>query len=96
MAGLWMLSQRPNLITNIVIINNKGGKIFNKVLKGEASTLCQNNHDFDFKYLAKFWRISYELHKNSKNIQTSKKSRIIEVQPDPFQTDLFSKHYSEI
>lgn len=96
MAGLWMLSQRPNLITNIVVINNKGGKIFNKVLKGEASTLCQNNHDFDFKYLAKFWRLSYELHKNSKNIQTSKKTRIIEVQPDPFQTDLFSKHYSEI
>ncbi|MBX9838648.1 MAG: hypothetical protein K2X69_10095, partial [Silvanigrellaceae bacterium] len=96
MAGLWMLNQRPNLIANIVIINNKGGKIFNKVLKGDASTLCQNNHDFDFKYLAKFWRLTYELHRNSKNILTSKKSRIIEIQPDQEQTDLFSKHYSEI
>lgn len=60
LAGFWILNQRPNLNINIVIINNRGGKIFNKILFGTEATFIQNEHNMTFEHLAKMWSLSYK------------------------------------
>ncbi len=89
LAGFWMLQHRPNLSLNIVIINNNGGKIFDRVLTGEPSKLCQNIHHLNFEYLAKFWGLDYELHTDARSIKNSFKKRLIEIIPHSIQTNCF-------
>ncbi len=59
-SGLWILKQRPQLKVNIIVINNSGGKIFNRVLSGKEGEFCQNTHTLNFKYFAQMWGISYK------------------------------------
>jgi 2-succinyl-5-enolpyruvyl-6-hydroxy-3-cyclohexene-1-carboxylate synthase len=91
MAAFWMLQHRQNLSINFVIINNNGGKIFDRVLTGDSSKLCQNTHHLNFKYLAKFWGLDYELHSDARNIKSSSKKRLIEITPHSIQTNCFSE-----
>lgn len=96
MPGMWMLRQRPTLNANIVIINNGGGKIFNKVLTGDISILCQNIHDLNFEYLAKFWGLDYEIYTDARKINNTKRNRVIEIKPNQEQTDLLSNEFLRI
>ena len=85
LAGLWMLQQRPLLNVNIVVLNNGGGRIFSKVLKGEISLICQNVHSHNFEGLAKLWNLHYEKVFNINEISEFKGQRIIEIIPNSEQ-----------
>ncbi|MES2614185.1 MAG: 2-succinyl-5-enolpyruvyl-6-hydroxy-3-cyclohexene-1-carboxylic-acid synthase [Bdellovibrionota bacterium] len=87
LASLWVLQHRKNLNVNIVIVNNGGGRIFNQVLKGDISTLCQNIHELNFEHFAKFWGLEYEKVTNIAQIKPYHKCRIIEIVPNAVQTE---------
>jgi len=57
MPGPWILPQLPNIQTTIFVINNGGGKIFDRMF---ASEVFQNIHDLNFKPLADMWGLDYE------------------------------------
>ena len=80
MAGPFILSGRNELIVNICIINNGGGRIFDKVLSGPGADFCQNYHSLNFEYFAKLWGLNYEKSNCLSEIDpVSKDSRIIEI-----------------
>lgn len=96
LAGMWMLQHRPQLKTNIVVMNNNGGRIFNTVLKGEISFYCQNMHNLNFEGVAMLWGLHYEKVNQVKQISQTKQNRIIEVRPNEEQTELFSNRLLQI
>ncbi len=56
MAAPWILGQRPDLSAHLVIVNNGGGKIFERMF---ASPAFQNQHELNFEPLARFWGLEY-------------------------------------
>lgn len=56
MAAPWILGQRPDLSAHLVIINNGGGKIFERMFSNPA---LQNQHTLHFEPLARFWGLDY-------------------------------------
>ena len=56
MAAPWILGQRPALSAHIVVMNNGGGKIFERMF---ASPAFQNQHALQFEPLARFWGLEY-------------------------------------
>ncbi|MDQ2688244.1 MAG: 2-succinyl-5-enolpyruvyl-6-hydroxy-3-cyclohexene-1-carboxylic-acid synthase, partial [Armatimonadota bacterium] len=56
MAAPWILGQRPDLSAHLVIINNGGGKIFERMF---ANPAFQNPHTLHFEPLARFWGLEY-------------------------------------
>ncbi|MBX9704158.1 MAG: hypothetical protein K2X39_08405, partial [Silvanigrellaceae bacterium] len=96
-AAFWMLSQRPDLKVNIVIVNNYGAKIFQHLLTGKAADSAQNSHKLDFASWSTFWGIGYEKWQNTlPPVITSQKSRIIELIPDAEETEKFRIEFLKI
>ena len=56
MAGPWILGQRPDLSAHLVVMNNGGGKIFERMFSSPA---FQNQHTLHFEPLAHFWGLEY-------------------------------------
>lgn len=94
MAGPWILSKLKDVIVNIVVINNGGGKIFERMY---AEKEFLNLHDLNFKPLADMWGLHYEkynaLPSEFKNVN---RSRLIEIVPDNESTNRFWKKHSAI
>ena len=79
MAGLWILSHLENLSLNLVVINNGGGKIFDRMFEDKAML---NAHGINFEPLAKLWSLPYEQWRTVPLDDLNKGSRIIEIVPD--------------
>lgn len=95
LASPWVLQHRPNLKVNIVVINNGGGGIFKKVLKGDMSTICQNIHNLNFEPFAKLWGLDYEKVFSAEEIKKiAPKSRVIEIIPNNEHTEIFASNIS--
>lgn len=56
MAGLWALKELGEEKLRLIIINNGGGRIFERLLE---NPIFQNAHSLEFKSLAEFWKIPY-------------------------------------
>ena len=56
MAAPWIWGQRPELDAHIVVMNNGGGKIFERMFSNPA---FQNRHTLNFEPLARFWGLDY-------------------------------------
>ena len=56
MAAPWILGQRPGLSAHLVVMNNGGGKIFERMF---ANPAFQNQHALHFEPLARFWGLDY-------------------------------------
>ena len=56
MAAPWILGQRPDLDAHTVVMNNGGGKIFERMF---ANPAFQNPHTLTFEPLARFWGLDY-------------------------------------
>lgn len=56
MAAPWILGQRPALSAHLVVVNNGGGKIFERMF---ANPAFQNQHALHFEPLARFWGLDY-------------------------------------
>ena len=58
LASPWALRKRDvGLKVRIVVLNNGGGKIFNRIF---ANDLFENTHDIEFEHWAKMWKLDYE------------------------------------
>ena len=87
MAGPWILKQLKHLHVHIVVINNRGGKIFEKMYQ-EKEFL--NLHSLNFKPLADMWGLEYERWTTVECKKSSAKRRLIELIPDEEATRRFS------
>lgn len=94
LAGPWILPQLGDMDINIVVINNKGGQIFSGMYTHPIFT---NPHTIDFKPIADFWKMDYELWTQIPEIsRTVKGKRLIELVPDNSATDRFWKKIKKL
>lgn len=92
-SALWMLQQLKDLQISLVVINNAGGMIFNRLVgEGKSKQLILNQHSYSFEHFANFWKLDYQkVSEPSKLAKTANRSRLIEILPDAEQTKLFAK-----
>jgi len=57
MAAPWVLQQMKETTVHLVVVNNGGGKIFEKMY---SQPEFQNNHQISFEPLARLWGLHYE------------------------------------
>ncbi len=94
LSGPWAAGQRKLGSTCIVVINNSGGKIFNRIFNNE---LFENRHTLDFVHWAAQWRWSYERWTDvPTKISVSSKPMIVELVPDHEATKRFWDQYDAL
>lgn len=90
----WITSQLSGLNTNVVVVNNKGAGIFNRMFTHSA---FQNSHQLTFESLAQFWKWNYEKWESIPEfLSPSRGARLIELIPDPYSTERFLQRLEEI
>ena len=95
LAAPWILSQLATPKIRLVIINNGGGKIFSRVaslrdLPVNARHIIENRHSMSFEPFAKLWGLDYLLVQNPADLgELSDGPVILEIRPDPDQTEAF-------
>ena len=95
MAGPWILRQRPHLHAHIAIVNNGGGKIFDRMF---ADPVFQNTHDLGFEHIARFWGLEYarwETVPAAEAVPSSPQS-LVEIVPDETATRRFWQAYDSL
>jgi 2-succinyl-5-enolpyruvyl-6-hydroxy-3-cyclohexene-1-carboxylate synthase len=91
LQGPWIVEQLKNFGFKIIIINNSGGQIFNRMF-GKREFL--NEHSLSFDSMAAMWGLSYE--KVYDLNQSDLKSSIIEICPEPSSSKRFWDEYKKI
>lgn len=92
-AALWGIKDLQDLHLAIVIINNKGGKIFAPMY---ANPLIQNPHALSFEHFAKFWKIDYKAWQAIPATCDWKGIQCIELMPDAESSKRFSDKLAAI
>jgi len=99
LAGPWVLSQLPNgLEANLVIVNNSGGKIFDRMFTTQK---FQNRHMLGFSEWATQWGLRYKLVTSREQLEAAVEDRsaglrVIELRPNPDATHRFWMKYEEV
>lgn len=93
MVGPWIIPQLPPLQITIAIINNGGGKIFERFSPHKEMLNC---HNLSFEPLAKMWGLSYSRWETIPTIVTNHTDRIIEIIPDELATSRFWNKYNKL
>lgn len=93
MAGPWIISQLLATQIKIVVINNRGGKIFAQKFSNPA---FYNEHTFDFSHFASFWRLPYERWTEIPKNPPSKQAELIEIAPDEEASNRFWDKFSRL
>lgn len=88
MSAPWILSHLPDLSANLVIINNGGGKIFERIFKQKE---IQNCHRAHFAPLAEMWGLDYERWNRIPQELGPDRQRMIEIVPDEDASQRFWK-----
>ncbi len=90
MQAPWILRQLPSIRATMVVINNGGGKIFDRMFPDPA---FQNRHDLSFEHLAQFWGLDYERWESIPPAGVAdapgRGRRLIEIVPDDAATQRF-------
>jgi 2-succinyl-5-enolpyruvyl-6-hydroxy-3-cyclohexene-1-carboxylate synthase len=95
LAGPWILQQMPVANIRFVVINNGGGKIFERVkslqaLEEEAREMMVNRHSLNFAHWAGMWGMEYRLIKRPEDLHALPAGAVVlEVVPDEDQTAAF-------
>ncbi len=93
LVGPWILSQLPPLRTTIAIINNGGGKLFERFSTHKEML---NSHNLSFEPLAKMWGLTYHHWEKIPTIPPNDKDRLIEIVPDDSATKRFWNKYKQL
>ena len=93
MAGPWILGQRPDLSAHIVVMNNGGGKIFERMF---ASPAFQNQHALHFEPLARFWGLDYARWEQVPASLPTGRRTLTEIVPDAAATHRFWAAYDAL
>jgi 2-succinyl-5-enolpyruvyl-6-hydroxy-3-cyclohexene-1-carboxylate synthase len=84
----WVLGQLPETQVNLIVINNGGGKIFDRMFRQPE---FQNRHSLSFGAWASLWGLSYQRLSAVPDRLESDRSQIIEIVPDDQATRRFWK-----
>lgn len=96
MAGFWILPQLEAASATVAIINNGGGKIFERLFPHKENLNC---HSLHFEPLAKMWGLSYDRWDKDKPFPKSFKKgkrQMIELIPDEESTARFWKKVAKL
>lgn len=85
-AGLWILSQMPEIRITLVVMNNGGGKIFSRLLPQREFL---NEHQLSFAPFAKMWGLHYECWTSIPKELSCAQHQLIEVIPDENASERF-------
>lgn len=88
LSGPWALRQREIAQSRIVIINNGGGKIFERIFK---NPLFENRHEIEFSGFAQLWKLPYRRVTDLNKEISFEPQLILEVIPCAEQTAAFWK-----
>ena len=92
--ALWLTGREELRPFNIVVINNRGGKIFSRIFN---SAVFENRHEMHFKNWAELFVLEYHLFQTGLDVSRVKtNSAIIELQPDNEQSEKFWMAYSRL
>ena len=86
LSGPWANRLRKIKSLNIVILNNRGGRIFSRIFNNR---LFENEHEVEFSGLAALWGWDYQKIENLDELNPALGPRIIEIVPDNSQTTEF-------
>jgi len=90
LAALGLTPQLADHQRHVVVLNNFGGQIFQRVLKNK---MFINEHQIQFQNWAQMWGWNYLLVKSPADFhkisQASTNQFVIEIQPNPEQTRMF-------
>lgn len=90
LSSLWVTSQISTPKLKIVVMNNGGGQIFQRMFKKD---IFLNKHAVSFASFAKMWNWSYQEWDEIPASPQLSDRQIIELKPDPQQTDDFWREY---
>ncbi|HEY8269684.1 MAG TPA: 2-succinyl-5-enolpyruvyl-6-hydroxy-3-cyclohexene-1-carboxylic-acid synthase [Pseudobdellovibrionaceae bacterium] len=97
LSALWITPQLENKKMRIVVINNKGGQIFQRLFKKD---IFLNRHDLEFNCWAKMFHWEYQSWETIPEGNQYKtplgEHQIIELIPDPQQTEAFHKEWDQV
>jgi len=100
MSSLALLPQILNTSRVLIVINNSGGKIFERLpsvmnMPQKIREKVLNEHTFDFSHLAAMWGMGYTMVEKASEleIEPQEKSILVEVRPSQFQTEQFWKEW---
>lgn len=87
LAGPWILPQlHSDTQVNIAVINNGGGKIFEKMFPQKE---IQNCHSVGFQPVAQLWNLHYDCWRSIPDDISCKHHRLIEIVPDASSSKRF-------
>lgn len=93
MAGFWILPQLKETSLKIVVINNGGGKIFERMYPYKQML---NEHKLSFRPLAAMWSLDYTCLNNLQDFVAAADRQFIEIVPDEAATVRFWTKYAKI
>ena len=86
LGGPWAFRARPTADVTLVVINNGGGKIFERIFR---NPLFENQHDLEFGHWARQWGWDYARLTTAAPPAKAKGPRVLEIVPDAAQTERF-------
>ena len=90
--ALWFQDQHHPFC--VVVINNKGGRIFSRMFRRVS---LENRHSFHFKNWAQLFGLEYHLFSTKLDVsQVKTRCAIIELQPDNQQSEEFWTCYNQL
>ena len=93
MAGLWPAGQLPNRDFTLAVINNAGGKIFDRMFKNAAFL---NTHQLRLRGWAEMFGWHYGVVHSPDDAFPACSSRLVEILPDAEATRRFSDGYAAL
>lgn len=93
MAGFWILPQLGDISASVAIINNGGGKIFERMFPHKETLNC---HSIKFEPLATLWGLTYECWETAPKDLPNAKRCLVELIPDENATTRFWKKLEKI
>lgn len=93
LVSLWATDYAGSASKRIVIINNQGGQIFDRMFRND---LFINKHQMEFSHWAAMWKWSYEVWREIPSQFKLAQNTVIEIQPQAEQTKMFWESYNKI
>lgn len=92
LSAPWILRERLLQTVHIAIINNGGGKIFERIFRNK---LFENPHRIQFRDWARMWSLDYLRLQSPETLPAGRGVKIIEIVPDEEQTKAFWREWEK-
>lgn len=93
MSGPWIAEQLKDIRLRLVVVNNKGGMIFNRMFNKD---IYLNRHNLNFEHFAKFWNWNYSQWNRVPESFKLSDHHLIELTPDEEQTHQFWQEWDRM